>query len=986
MNGMNGNVAERPRILAVDDVAENLHALVAVLRDSYAIAAATSGEKALELAQRHPQPDLILLDVKMPGMDGFSVLSHLKSNPITAAIPVIFVTALTDAVDEARGLELGVSDYITKPINPELLHMRIKTQLELRSHRRNPALFDAMAATDPDRRPTLLIVDDIADNIHTLLGALKDSYSIRVASSGTAAMAMVNGDTPPDLVLLDIVMPGMDGYEVCRRIKASPAGNRIPVIFVTVVDAVPEKVKGFEVGGADYITKPFDIDEVRARVRNQLELARLRSVLEQQVAQRSALLEKSEEKYHILAEYSPNWEYWTAPDGTFLYVSPACTDVSGYSAEDFFADPGLMEKIIHHDDQAAWTAHGPSARPADQIPVIFRIRTRDGRERWLEHICRPVVDPKGRALGLRGSHRDISERRYVEERLDFFTNRDTLTGLPNRSLFRELLGYALQSSETDRSGFALLFVDLDNFTAINESLGHKAGDQVLIEAGKRLRNVLPQVDAIARVSADEFTIIVEPGGEMPPVDFVAQTVIDELSKPFLIDGNPVYVGACIGVAMCPQNGTDTETLLSNAEAALHQAQSRGRGELQFFSAEMSRRAKDRLSLDADLRRAVERGELLLHYQPQSDLVSGKIVGVEALVRWNHPVRGLVSPAEFIPLAEESGCIVALGDWVLHTACQQFKTWQDTGYALKHIAVNVSTVQLGRGHLVDTVKTALDTSGIDPKQLELEITESCVMVDHGTSFKEIAALKALGVRLSIDDFGTGYSSMAYLQELNANQLKIDLRFIRDITQNSANASIVKAIVALGHSLGLEVLAEGVEDAGQARFLRSLHCDAMQGYLLSKPLSGEELSAFMASYGPMRLPTEDESLSTILLVDDEASILASLRRVLRGENYRILTAGSGEEALKLLALHPVGVVLSDQRMPGMSGSELLAQIRVMYPKTVRMVLSGYTGLDSLTEAINRGEISRFLTKPWQNEEIIDAVRDAFRRYAQAVGSEN
>ena len=983
---MNEKTAERPRILVVDDVAENLHALVAVLRDNYAIAAATTGEKALELAQRHPQPDLILLDVKMPGMDGFSVLSHLKSNPITASIPVIFVTALSDAVDEARGLKLGVSDYITKPVNPELLHMRVRTQLELRDHRRNPLLFDATLPMDPDRRPTLLIVDDIADNIHTLLGALKDSYSIRVASSGTTALAMVNGDTPPDLVLLDIVMPGMDGYEVCRKIKASPVGNRIPVIFVTVVDAAPEKVKGFEVGGADYITKPFDVDEVRARIRNQLELARLRNVLEQQVAQRSALLEKSEAKYHVLAEYSPNWEYWTAPDGTFLYVSPACTDVSGYAAEDFFADAGLMEKIIHPEDLAAWKAHGPSARPVDQVPVIFRIRARDGRERWLEHVCKPVVDPHGHYMGLRGSHRDISERRYVEERLDFFVNRDTLTGLANRSLFRELLGYALQSAEANCSGFSLLFVDLDNFTAINESLGHAAGDQVLIEAGKRLRAVLPQVEAIARISADGFNIIVEPGTDALPVDFVAQRVIDELAQPFIIDGKPIYVGACVGIAMYPEDGSDTEMLQSNAEVALHRARDRGRGELQFFSSEMSRHAKDRLSLDADLRRAVERGELLLHFQPQSDLTNGKIIGVEALVRWNHPVRGMISPADFIPLAEESGCIVPLGDWVMREACRHFKTWLDAGYPLKHIAVNVSTVQLGRGRLVDTVKAVLEESGINPGQLELEITESCIMVDHGQSFKEISALKALGVRLSIDDFGTGYSSMAYLQELNANQLKIDLRFVRDITHNGANASIVKAIIALGHSLGLEVLAEGVEDAGQARFLRSLHCDVMQGYLLSKPLSVDDMTSFLRGYGPMHLPTEDESLSTILLVDDEASILSSLRRVLRGENYRILTANSGEEALKLLALHPVGVVLSDQRMPGMSGSELLAQVRVMYPKTVRMVLSGYTGLDSLTEAINRGEISRFLTKPWQNDELLEAVRDAFRRYALAVGSDS
>ncbi len=982
---MNGKAVDRPRILIVDDVIDNLHALVAILRDSYAIAAATTGEKALGLAQRHPQPDLILLDVKMPGMDGFSVLSHLKSNPITASIPVIFVTALADAVDEARGLALGVSDYITKPINPELLHRRIGMQLELQRHRRNPMLFDAGRSSDPEHRATLLIVDDVPEHIHALLGALRDFYNIRVANSGAAALELVNGDSPPDMVLLDVAMPDMDGYEVCRQIKGSPEGNRIPVIFFTAADAVPNKVKGFEAGGADYITKPFDVDEVRARIRNHLELARLRRVLEQQVAQHGALLEKSEEKYHILAEYSPNWEYWTAPDGTFMYVSPACTDVSGYAAEDFFADPLLMEKIIHPDDLAAWSAHGPSASPVDQAPVIFRIRARDGSERWLEHVCKPVVDSAGRSLGLRGSHRDISARRYAEDRLDFFINRDPLTGLPNRSLFRELLGYALQSAELDRTGFALLFVDLDNFTAINETLGHGVGDQVLVEAAKRLRMTLPQIEAIARISADEFNIIVHPGRDMPPIDFVAQSIVDTLSQPFMLDGNPVYVGACVGIAMYPDDGADAETLQSHADVALHKAKTQGRGVLRFFSSEMSRHARDRLSLDADLRRAVDRGELLLHYQPQSDLINGRIVGVEALVRWNHPVRGMIPPGDFIPLAEESGCIVPLGAWVLRTACRQFKAWQDAGFSLKHIAVNVSTIQLGRGHFVDTVKAALEESGIEPKQLELEITESCLMVDHRQSFKEIEALKALGVRLSIDDFGTGYSSMAYLQELSAHQLKIDLRFVRDITRNSANASIVKAIVALGHSLGLEVLAEGVEDTGQARFLRSLQCDAMQGYLLSRPLSADDLSVFMAAYGPMHLPLENESLSTILLVDDETSILASLRRVLRAENYRILTANSGEEALELLALHPVGVILSDQRMPGMSGSELLAQVRVMYPKTVRMILSGYTGLDSLTEAINRGEISRFLTKPWQNEEIIEAVRDAFRRYAEAVGND-
>ena len=499
----------RPRILIVDDVHENLHALMNILRDDYAIVAANSGQKALELAQRQPRPDLILLDIKMPGMDGYSVLAHLKTNPITTEIPVIFVSALSEAADEARGLALGVADYMTKPVNPDLLHLRVRTQLELQGHRRNLPTFDITPHTDREHQASLLVVDDVPENIHELLEALRDDYRIMVANSGTRAIELALGATPPDLVLLDIVMPGIDGYEVCRRIKATPAGNRIPVIFVTVVDATQQKVKGFDIGGADYITKPFDIDEVRARVRTHLELARLRRSLEQLVEQRTALLERSEEKYRILADYSPNWEYWLAPGGGYLYVSPACADVSGYAPADFFADADLMEKIIYQDDLDAWQAQGPCATVADPAPLIFRIHAKDGGERWIEHVCKPVVDAAGRPLGQRGSHRDITTRHDAEQMRDFFVHRDPLTGLPNRALFRELLGHAVQHAERNQTPFALLFVDLDNFKRVNESLGHSFGDRLLIEAARRLKDLLPEIDTIARVGGDEFYIILE---------------------------------------------------------------------------------------------------------------------------------------------------------------------------------------------------------------------------------------------------------------------------------------------------------------------------------------------------------------------------------------------------------------------------------------------------------------------------------------------
>lgn len=723
----------RSRILIVDDVQENLHVLMSLLRNDYAIFAATSGEKALALARRQPQPDLILLDIRMPGMDGYSVLTALKIDPSTTDIPVIFVTSLDEPADEARGLALGVSDYIVKPVNPDLLKARVRNQLELKHYRKRPVMFDIAAHSDPAHPYSLLVVDDTPENIHELLEALKSDYRIMVATSGIQALEIVQSTTPPDLVLLDILMPEMDGYEACRRIKTMPCARHIPILFVTAINATQDKVKGFDIGAADYITKPFDIEEVRARIRTHLELARLRHFLEDLVAQRSAMLQVSEEKYRILA------------------------------------------------------------------------------------------------------------------------HRDPLTGLSNQVLFAEQLGHAILHAERNQTQFALLNVDLDNFATINESLGHRLGDELLIEAGRRLQALLPESDAIARMGGDEFDIILDHSKGMP-IDLMAQRMIDALTEPFNMDGNRAYLGASIGISLYPADGDTAEILRSNADAALHQAKLQGRGILRFFSPEMTRRAKERLLLEAELRRALEQGELRLHYQPQTDLISGEIVGLEALVRWQHPERGMIPPGEFIPLAEESGLVIPLGDWVLREACRQVKLWSELGLAPLQTAVNVSAVQLSRGHLVESVKAVLRETGIAPELLELEITESFVMANRDQSFKSLAELKALGVRLSIDDFGTGYSSLAYLQQLEVHKLKVDISFVRDMTVNVGNASIVRAVIALGHSLGLEVVAEGVEDHGQARYLRSLQCDMMQGFLVSRALPADELVRFMSSFQPPQLPAE------------------------------------------------------------------------------------------------------------------------------------
>jgi len=705
------STGRKPRLLLVDDVSANLHTVIGVLKDDYAISAATDGRRAIEQARRQP-PDLILMDVQMPGMDGYETLAALQRDPATADIPVIFLTALSEAADEARGLLMGAADYIAKPLNPQLLKTRIQNQLELARYRRMPAALDTALLTTGAAPPaTLLVVDDVPDNIHELLEALRGEFRILVASDGARALELVQGAAPPDLVLLDVVMPGMGGYEVCRRIKALPGGQRIPVIFVTVADAAQEKVHGFEVGAADYITKPFDIDEVRARVRVHVELARLRRLLEDLVAQRTAMLQVSEEKYRIL------------------------------------------------------------------------------------------------------------------------THRDPLTGLPNRALFAELLAHSVQQAEHTGARFALLCLDLDKFAAINETQGHSLGDRLLVQVAQRLQGLLPDRDAIARVGGDEFNIVLDHGAQ--GADLTAQHMIDALAAPFVLDGQPIYVSASVGIAAYPEDGASAEALQSKADAALHQAKLDGRGSLRFFSPEIMLRAKERLSLEAEMRRALDQGEFRLHYQPQLRLADHKMVGLEALVRWEHPQRGLIPPGLFIPLAEESGLIMPLGTWVLHEAARQVRAWRDAGLDPGPVAVNISALQFGTGDFVATVERALAAHQVEPRHLELEITESCLMANRDQAATALEALRQHGVRLAIDDFGTGYSSMSYLQQFKVHKLKIDMSFVRGLEASASSQSIVTAIIALGHSLQFDIVAEGVETPQQMEHLRRLGCDMVQGYLIGRP---------------------------------------------------------------------------------------------------------------------------------------------------------
>jgi diguanylate cyclase (GGDEF)-like protein/PAS domain S-box-containing protein len=432
---------------------------------------------------------------------------------------------------------------------------------------------------------------------------------------------------------------------------------------------------------------------------------------------------------------------------------------------------------------------------------------------------------------------DISARKDAESRLDRLAHYDSLTGLPNRSLFGDRLRQAILEADRREHLVALLFMDLDRFKLINDNLGHKVGDRLLIQVAERLGTCVRRSDTLARIGGDEFTLVLTDIVHVDHVAHVAQKILDAFTQPFQVDDNELFVTISIGITICPFDDKNMEALLQNADIAMYKAKEQGRNGFQFYTADMNTRTHKRLDLETALRRALERNELVLHYQPQVDLQSGKIFAMESLLRWQRPEQGLVSPADFIPLAEETGLIVPIGEWVLRTACAQNKAWQDAGLAPLRVAVNLSARQFQQKNLIQTISAALRDSGLQPHYLDIEITESMVMQNAAAAVKTLNELDAMGVVLSIDDFGTGYSSLSYLKRFPIDCLKIDKSFVNDVTTNPDDAAIASAIITMARSLGMKVVAEGVETEGQLRFLRARGCDAVQGYYFSRPVPAE-----------------------------------------------------------------------------------------------------------------------------------------------------
>ena len=560
---------------------------------------------------------------------------------------------------------------------------------------------------------------------------------------------------------------------------------------------------------------------------------------------------------------------------------------------------------------------------------------------------------------------------------------DSLTGLPNRDLFTRTLEQELLAVWPKAS--ALLLIDLDDFTAVNDTLGHAAGDEVLRQFARRLARLAPQRATLGRLGSDEFALLLAAPDNLHEAVQVAQRIREALAVPFELDGGAQTLSACIGVATCPGDTDAAAPLIQYAGIALHQAAQDGRGTCRFYTEAMNARSRQRYDMENALRKACDNGEFELYYQPKVQISSGAMVGAEALLRWNRPGHGLVSPADFIPLLEESGLIVQAGAWVIDAACRQIAAWSGGCAGPLPVAVNVASAQFSDCALEAVVAAAIARHGIDASLLSLEVTESALMDDVDRTAATLAGLRAMGVRIAVDDFGTGYSSLAYLRRFPVDTLKIDIAFIREVTSNPDDAAVVNAIIAMAHSLHLDVVAEGVETAAQLAYLGRQRCDQVQGYYFSAPLPADRCEQLMRRDARLTLPPATAAVPerTLLIIDDEPHVLTALQRLLRQDGYRILSAGGAAEAFELLAQHAVQLVLCDQRMEEMSGTELLDKIKDMYPDTFRIILSGYTELKTIMESINRGALYRFYTKPWDNRTLRDNIRAAFRHYWQLHG---
>lgn len=731
------------------------------------------------------------------------------------------------------------------------------------------ALVDQLNAPLPagPGTPQLLLVDDDArlrGSFRLLL--TQPGREIAEASSGEEALATLKARVF-DLVLLDIGLPGVSGLDVLRWL----AENRphTGVMMVSGQRELEAAVRALRHGALDFVRKPDDLDFLPERVEQTL----LRLRLQRENAEMTARLAHSERLHRFLVESSPDIVYTLDESGCFVFINPRVETLLGYARSELLG--AHYTRIVHEDDVAlarfAFAERRSDERASTNIELRLICNPRAQPGRPLRHLVTTVsamgvyddgvpahgapaqgrgAVPRRRFVGSYGVVRDITERKRAEETITFQALHDQLTDLPNRRLFKDHLELALVQAERRGQLVGVMFIDLDRFKLVNDTYGHMLGDELLRGVAQRLRGCVRAGDTVARQGGDEFTVLLPDLSNADDALTIAQKILAELDKPFQLGEREFRATASVGIATYPRDGLTAEQLMQNADIAMYEVKSSGRNGGRMFTTEMNAGHTQRLVLENDLRQAIAQGQFEAHFQPQVSLSQGRVVGVELLIRWRHPVLGLLLPGQFVALAEETGLICALSDWVLERACAQLALWHALGHRHLRMAVNLSPLELARSDIVERVTAPLSRHNLPPGVLEIEITENMLLDDAPSVVEKLERLRAQGVRVAIDDFGTRYSSLAYLRRFPIHSLKIDQSFVRDLGAEG-DSPIIQDIVGIARGFNLQLVAEGVETVEQLHALRAMGCDEVQGYLLGRPMPASAMTPLLTT--PPQLPT-------------------------------------------------------------------------------------------------------------------------------------